>query len=123
VAYIHGKGASFIVDDPKREAHRVSDFEISPSGPIFGSKMLEARGNPGLLEKEILKEIGLELEEIRGRFGIRIKGARRPLRVPLEEHAVRERPGGLELSFFLPTGSYATVVLREVTKCLDAEIR
>ena len=98
------------------EAGRVQTFEISPSGPVFGKKMLKAQGNPGLMEAELLKECGLELDEITGGFGIRLHGARRPLRVPLKGCECKEEEGGLALSFFLPPGAYATVVLREVMK-------
>lgn len=116
IAFIHQSGASFRVEDPEGEADRVARFEISPSGPIYGSRMLRAGGNPGRLEEEILKEIGLELEEIQGAFGIRLRGARRPLRIVLQDCRIEEKEVGLELSFFLSMGSYATVVLREVIK-------
>jgi tRNA pseudouridine13 synthase len=119
VAYIHGKGASFLVEDPDQDAERLRNFEISPSGPMYGSKLLRARGEPGRLEEKILRETGLELEEIRGLFGIRLRGARRPLRVPLKSWTARGEGNGLLLEFFLPQGAYATVVLREVMKTFD----
>ncbi len=119
IAYIHRNGASFLVEDSEKEKARLDSFEISPSGPIFGNRMLRARKEPGAMELEVLKETGLELEDIRGRFGIRLRGARRPLRVPLEEWAVKETEEGLDLDFRLPPGSYASVVLREITKCIE----
>jgi tRNA pseudouridine13 synthase len=122
IAYIHGKGASFLVEDPEQEAKRLKAFEISPSGPMYGSQLLRAKGNPGRQEDLILKETGLKIEEMRGVFGIRFRGARRPLRVPLESWDVKEDGAGLVLSFFLPLGAYATVLLREVTKGDDLSI-
>lgn len=116
IAFLHRNGASFVVDDEEREAPRARAFEISPSGPIFGKKMLKARGRPGELEREILEASGFTLDQVKGLFGIRLFGARRPLRVPLEECGIEEDAEGLTLSFFLPHGSYATVLLREVTK-------
>jgi len=115
-AYIHRKGAAFIVEDEVKENERAKTFEISPSGPIFGYKMLQAKGRPGAIEEEILQETGLNLEDIKGRFGIRLPGARRPLRIPIEDCVLKEMGEGIELSFFLPHGSYATVVVREITK-------
>ena len=42
VAYLHRNGAAFIVDDVNTELVRCKNFEISPSGPIFGTKSLLA---------------------------------------------------------------------------------
>lgn len=116
VATIHRNGASFLVEDVRKESQRLTGFEISPSGPLFGAKMLRARGRCGLLEKELLEEAGFKLEEIKGVFGISLKGARRPLRIPLKTYEIEEVDRGLALSFYLPHGSYATVLLREVMK-------
>jgi tRNA pseudouridine13 synthase len=123
IAYIHRKGAAFLVEDPAPEAPRLETFEISPSGPIFASKMLRAHHEPGRLEMELLKEIGFELEEIKGLMGVRLRGARRPLRVPVTDWDIKEREDGLSVAFFLPSGSYATVVLREITKSDLSSIR
>ncbi|MFH1999086.1 MAG: tRNA pseudouridine(13) synthase TruD [Planctomycetota bacterium] len=116
IAFIHRNGASFLVESVEQESPRVQNFEISASGPVFGSKMLRAHGDPGQLEAELLKESGFELEEIKGMFGIRLRGARRPLRVPIHECSLEEKEEGLLLSFFLPLGSYATVILHEIMK-------
>jgi tRNA(Glu) U13 pseudouridine synthase TruD len=47
--------------------------------------------------------------------GIKLKGARRPLRFPLREIRMWY-DDGLMLSFMLPPGCYATTVLSEVMK-------
>jgi len=47
---------------------------------------------------------------------LRMEGERRPLRVPLEDVACRAGGDTLKLEFTLPRGSYATSVLREITK-------
>ena len=43
-------------------------------------------------------------------------GERRPLRVPLGDVACRAEEDILQLEFSLPKGSYATSVVREITK-------
>jgi tRNA pseudouridine13 synthase len=114
VAFIHASGAAFVVEDAHAEQPRVDRFEISPSGPLFGPKALLAEGRPGQQERELLGESGLSLAEFR-LPGIKLKGARRPLRIALTEVQLGWDEG-LILGFRLPPGSYATEVLREVMK-------
>ncbi len=117
IAWIHRNGACFLVEDLETESPRADAFEISPSGPLFGSKLLMPRGRPLELENEILMEEGLALDDFERFSRYSVKGARRPLRVPLNEVSVSEgEKDSLVLSFDLPPGCYATVVLREVMK-------
>jgi tRNA pseudouridine13 synthase len=119
IAYIHASGAAFVVDDPAVEQPRADCFEISPSGPLFGPKALLAEGTPGQRERDLLEESGLSLTEFK-LPGIRLKGARRPFRIPLAD-VQTDWDEGLILSFRLPPGGYATEVLREVMKTEDAQ--
>jgi tRNA pseudouridine13 synthase len=114
VAFIHASGAAFVVQDAAVEQPRADRFEISPSGPLFGPNCLLAEGAPGTCERALLAESGLSLETFR-LPGIKMKGARRPYRVPIDAVAV-SWDDGLLLQFRLPPGSYATEVLREVMK-------
>jgi tRNA pseudouridine13 synthase len=117
VAFIHASGAAFLVKEPDIEQPRADRFEISPSGPLYGPKVLLAEGRPGQQEQDLLKESGLSLDEFRSP-GIRLKGARRPYRIPLTEIQIGWEDG-LMLGFRLPPGSYATEVLREVMKSVE----
>jgi len=117
LAYIHAKGAVFIVDDPQVEQPRADRIEISPSGPLYGRKLSMPRGLPGEMEQRVLDEEGLQLEDWNVR-GLKLKGARRALRIPLRDVESRYDEG-LLLSFSLPPGCYATVVLRELQKSDD----
>jgi tRNA pseudouridine13 synthase len=119
LAWIHGKGAVFLVENPQAEQARADRLEISPSGPLYGYKLTVARGTPGEMEQQVLDEEGITLEDLRMR-GLKLKGARRPLRAPLSE-VKTWYDDGLMLSFTLPPGCYATVVLAEVTKAGDDE--
>ena len=114
VAFIHASGGAFIVQDPAAEQSRADRFEISPSGPLFGPKLLQAEALPGQREADMLADSGLSLAEFR-LPGTKMKGARRPFRVPLADMQV-SWDDGLLLQFQLPPGSYATGVLREVMK-------
>lgn len=114
LAYIHGKGAVFVVEDPDAEQGRADRIEISPSGPLYGYKVTLAQGAPGEVEQRVLADQDLELDDWRLR-GLKLKGARRPLRFPLRE-AELSYDQGLLLSFVLPPGCYATAVLREIVK-------
>jgi tRNA(Glu) U13 pseudouridine synthase TruD len=73
------------------------------------------------MEAEILAAEGLAPDDLRA-SRLRIKGARRPLRFPLEAGAVQladdEHGAYLSMQFVLPRGCYATTVTREL---LDAK--
>lgn len=112
LAWIHSKGAVFDVKDPEIEQPRADALEISPSGPLFGFKMTMPRGVPGEMEQTLLDEESLTLDDWRAS---RFDGARRPLRFPLRESKIWF-DDGLMVSFVLPPGCYATVVLDEMMK-------
>lgn len=119
LAIKHVNGAVFRVEDVELEQERADGFEISPSGPLFGRKMIEPDegGEAGRIEREVAAVEGLtqkSFEKIAR--GVSPKGARRAYRFALSDLAVEEVEDGLSLSFFLPRGSYATAVLREVMK-------
>jgi tRNA pseudouridine13 synthase len=120
LAWKHDSGAVFLVDDPVAEQPRADAFEISPTGPLFGPRMTEPRGEPARIEDGALADAGVE------RRAFEAKG---PLSCPGGRRALRFRPGGaevepgsdehgpfLELRFGLAPGCYATAVLREVGK-------
>lgn len=115
LAWLHRNGAVFKVTDPDAEQARMEAFEISPSGPLYGTKVPLAEGRQGKIEREVAAEYGVEREKFRG-AGTKTPGARRPYRVPLwnTEVAGGESEGTLEVSFSLPPGSYATLVLKEI---------
>ncbi len=116
LAYIHGKGACFTVEDAAAEQPRAERFEISPSGPLYGFKIKLAQGQAGILEESLLAKENLSPESFRLAGGLGLEGERRPLRVPLQQAAARLDNGDLVVEFTLPRGSYATSVLREIMK-------
>lgn len=116
LAWKHDNGACFVVEDAAAEQPRADRFEISPTAPLFGYKATLAQGQAGLLERALLDKEKLTLESFRLEGGLGMEGERRPLRVPLAGAAARQDGDDLLLSFSLPKGSYATSVLREITK-------
>ena len=114
VAYIHGKGASFVVDDAALEQPRADRFEISPSGPLFGPKMLVATGEPGQRERVLLDDQGLTSDDFKVP-GLKVRGGRRPYRIKVKQ-AKAWWDDGLMVSFELEPGAYATTVMAEIMK-------
>lgn len=114
VAILHESGGQFLVEDLAVDQARADAFEISPTGPIFGSRVIEPAAAVADREARALAEHGVSLSEMRPPRGIRLRGARRALRVRPSEAATRELDDGLWLDFALPSGSYATVLIREV---------
>jgi tRNA pseudouridine13 synthase len=116
VAWKHDNGACFLVTDGDEAAERAAVFAISPTGPMFGRKMLLADGDAAILEDNILAGAGLARELFNGTGRFSLDGERRPLRVPLSESSFTLTHDSLTLKFLLPKGSYATALLREVMK-------
>ena len=65
-------------------------------------------------ERAVLLDYGVVLEELRPPRGIRLRGARRALRVRPAAASAVAIEGGIELRFALPPGSYATVLVEEL---------
>ena len=124
LAYLHDRGACFLVEDLAAEQPRCDRFEISPTAPIFGSRMMRAGGEVGREEQEALEAAGVELREFAVAKGLVCRGERRAIRIPLTDITVREEPAesALFFEFTLPRGCYATSVLREVTKTPEESI-
>jgi tRNA pseudouridine13 synthase len=125
LAYKHENGACFRVDDVAREQARADAFEISPSGPLLGSRMTEPSGEPLRIERDVFARYGFSARDFRtGAELSRVTGARRPLRVKAESvelaAGVDEFGPHITVAFTLPAGSFATVFVRELTKS-DAE--
>lgn len=117
IAVKHINGAYFRVEHAAEEQSRVDSFEISPSAPLYGSKVMLATGKPGQTEVALLEKSGLSLSDWKLPQGLTMTGERRPLRVPLiEPKIIASGNHSITLSFALPKGSYATSVLRELSK-------
>jgi tRNA(Glu) U13 pseudouridine synthase TruD len=81
---------------------------------MFGEKFLGASGKMEDLEDEVIERIDLSYEDFQ-RSRYTIPGRRRPLRAPITQtRSQMINKKDMELGFFLPRGSYATVVIEEL---------
>jgi tRNA pseudouridine13 synthase len=114
VAVVHASGGVFRVEDAEREAPRAAAFEISATGPIFGNRVLTPSGAAAERERAVFATLGVDPDTLRPPPGIRLRGARRALRVRLEAAELFAEGDCLRLRFTLPAGSYASVALEEL---------
>jgi tRNA pseudouridine13 synthase len=120
LAYKHENGAVFLVEDAAAEQPRADRFEISPTGPLLGYRMTLPHGEPLALEEKILAENSLKPADFRAEGRLKVKGARRPLRIKPADmemsSGVDEHGSYITVAFSLPAGSFATILLRELMK-------
>jgi tRNA pseudouridine13 synthase len=148
LAFLHRNGAVFSVPDaaavmaeqsrtqlaaaaaePLANDAPALPFEISPSGPMFGRSMKTPTADALALEQAVLQAWGIDDSHLNSRAMREAPGARRPLRVPLENTALEalasaspDESAGYRVRFDLPAGSYATVVLNELLKTTPIKI-
>jgi tRNA pseudouridine13 synthase len=118
LAYLHRNGAVFRIDDVDAANGRAGTFEISPSGPMFGKKMLlPGSGLESEIEEGVLAGDRVTHKDFHQlQQWCHLDGGRRALRVKPEDVDWRFEGRDLLIKFFLPKGSYATTLLRELLK-------
>ncbi len=117
LAWLHGRGAVFHVEDVQREQPRAEAFEVSPTGPLFGYRMTEPSGESAAQEQAVVQREGLDVAVFRA-TRLRVKGGRRSLRFRPAQPGLALGADGrgpyLEVRFTLEPGCYATSLLREL---------
>lgn len=108
-------GGMFVAEDVAREQARFDAREVVSAGPVFGRKTFAAAGEAALREADTLREAGLAAN-VWHRFGKLVQGTRRHNLIYIDDLAAEVTAEGVQLTFTLPAGSYATVLLREVTR-------
>ena len=108
-------GGIFVAEDVAREQARFDGRETVTAGPMFGRKMFAAAGEAAVREAAVLQDAGLTPEAFRG-FGKLLSGTRRHNLIYVDDLTAAHETEGMRLSFSLPAGSYATVLLREVMR-------
>ncbi|QQE13023.1 tRNA pseudouridine(13) synthase TruD [Planctomycetota bacterium] len=126
LAFLHGNRAVFAVDKETAEKEnapdgRISMFEISPSGPMWGPSMTQTQDEVSKLEIEALNRQNLSIEQLKvPDRKLNIEGARRPLRIQMKnldmDGGADEHGNYIRLAFDLPRGAFATNILAEIMK-------
>lgn len=127
VAFVHKSRSTFAVTDGNVDESdlldRVASFQISPSGPMWGSEMKAATGDVGRREIEALEAMGVTRADLDGAAHLpydMVRGDRRPLRIPVIDPDIEAGLDGhgayIRCSFQLPRGSFATTVMDEIMK-------
>ena len=111
-------GGMFVARDLAVEQERFDRREIVSAGPIFGRKTFAAEGVAAERESVILQEYDLSTRVFHN-FGKLMQGTRRRNLIYLDDLTAEVEPEGVRCSFTLPAGSYATVLLREISKQSD----
>ncbi|MCJ7767288.1 tRNA pseudouridine(13) synthase TruD, partial [Candidatus Bathyarchaeota archaeon] len=94
--------------------------------PLVGFKQRPMLGRQGIIEKQILEEEGVSIEDFRVTAlpEVTEKGRLRTAATPINEFSLKELTheqdkGIARVAFMLYRGSYATVLLREIMKPVD----
>lgn len=111
-------GGIFKVNDLAAERKRFMNNELTPAGPIFGKKYYASSDEAADFEEKILAEAGIE-QSVFSSFGKLMMGTRRANICRPESFSCSIEADTLNLSFTLPSGSYATVLLAEFMKPLN----
>ncbi len=115
VVRLNNAGAMFAVEDVAGEQPRLASGDVHLTGPIFGPKARSTSADAAALELSVINELGLS-EEARAKLARMAPGTRRDLIAKVEQLELRwSAVGRLELAFSLPSGSYATEVVRQFT--------
>lgn len=103
-------GGLFIVQDLDEAAERFGHRRIVYTGPIFGHKMMEASHQAGEYEAQLIAGFDLTLQSFKA---LRAPGSRRAALLYPTDMTIQPGETGLLFYFTLPSGAYATTVMRE----------
>ncbi len=123
VLQVCASGGLFVCDEPMVDQARCDQREVVITGPMFGVKMKQPLHEPLLRERRVLETSGISGENWQS-WSRHAPGARRAMVIHLTELSLMQRASeSIELSFALPSGAYATSVLREFARAnVDAEV-
>ncbi|MEN9578390.1 MAG: hypothetical protein RJA70_1399 [Pseudomonadota bacterium] len=127
VLRLNNSASVFVVTDPEQEKARLLARDTHHTGPIWGPKMKFPEGEALALEQACVDELSLDdaLLKKLAKFG---PGTRRDLLIwpeALTATVVSDSgsPPELELQFTLPSGAYATEVIRQFTRDSFSTVR
>jgi tRNA pseudouridine13 synthase len=106
-------GGLFHAQDVDEVQARFQKHDVVYTGPIFGYKMMTAKARAAEYENQVLETLGLAPQVFKS---FRAAGSRRPALIFLDDLRISRRENGLRFDFTLPSGAYATTVMREFTR-------
>jgi tRNA pseudouridine13 synthase len=119
VANLDGRGSVFAVASPDAELERrCVELEVHPTAPLWGDGEALAAGEVRSLEEGVAARFPEALAVI---HGARMKSERRALRMRVRDLVHEYDQDVLRLRFALPSGSFATAVLREIVGGVEGE--
>ena len=114
VMQLDGSNSVFRIEQCDEDIdRRLGVSDIHPSGPLWGRGLPMSAGQARGIEMAAIEPYGIICA---GLESAGLKQQRRPLRLAVRDLEWRFSNADLEMRFFLPAGSYATVVLREVVR-------
>lgn len=111
-------GGVFNCDEPEADTARILNWEISVTGPMFGSRMRAPHTDALAREQALLARFGVTDAHL-ARVERAGEGTRRPARVRPEQVQMSRVDEDLCLDFTLPRGAYATELVSEIFKIRD----
>ncbi|MEL7061414.1 MAG: tRNA pseudouridine(13) synthase TruD [Acidobacteriota bacterium] len=116
VVEVHATGEQRWARGDADDQDRAERFDVSPTGLIFGTKVKATRGPMREIEEAAMRAEGLDPRTIEPPRGLRLPGARRPLRVRPSNASLQLDPSGASATLHvdLPAGVYATTLLAQL---------
>ena len=106
-------GGLFVADETDDTRQRFRQRELTYTGPIYGYKMMPARQEPGKIEISLAEQLGIDAAALKN---LKAAGSRRPALLWIDDIQIETQADGLVFAFELPSGAYATTLLREFTR-------
>ncbi len=105
-------GGLFVTTDLAADQPRVDRGEVIPTGPLPGEREIEppAGSEARALEEQAIAAVGATREDF-SRAGRELPGARRAVVVRAQDLELHRDAAGARLTFALPAGAYATVLV------------
>lgn len=115
VLQVVASGGVFVCEDAATDQPRFVAREIVTTGPMFGPKMKLAAGEIAAREAQVLEDHQLTPDAFR-RYPELTSGTRRPYLIFPTDLELTPEAEGLRFRFSLPSGCYATILMREFQK-------
>lgn len=116
---LNGTQSYFPADDQPDLQRRLDDFDIHPTGPLWGEGELQSTGICRDLEEEVSAAF---IEFANGLAEAGLKQERRSLRLEPRFFQLQASGNELYINFELPPGTYATAVLHELIELPDTTV-